>query len=660
MARIAYETPSFRRDCRHADKRTLEKIDAFIRKFDEDATRGGLRLKPLQKQVDDRVRTARVDDDLRAVLVDMGDSNYALVRVQAHDAAIKTAETLRPDVSALNGLPRLIDVRVVDGVETTTAPIATTDDLLAHRTDDELVAAGVPTFAIASLRATMNLPDLRQLASALGHDDPMIELAVEELLDPSQPIDEVIATLLALDGPIEPTTVRGDGAWSGIDAPEPERPTFDTADFAAALDRPGATERFRMVEDSEELISALHGDFADWQMFLHPLQRRAAYETAFAGPARISGGAGTGKTVVLLHRVKALLDRSDTSFPPRILLTTFTSHLESDLRRLLIRLIGADRAAEVTIKTVDALARDLHAQMDGSLVTRLSSDDEDRLWAEIAAEFEIGRSVVFLRNEYRHVVLARGARSLDDYLKTSRSGRGVALPREARRALWPAFETFEARTRAVGRCSTLQLTESVAALLEQAPANLYDHVLVDEAQDLHASQWRLLRALVPPGDDDLFIAGDAMQRIYGDTVSLRSVGIETRGRSLRLKRNYRSTHEIIGWALGVVRNSVAIDLDNLGTDLAGYHSVREGPRPEVYPSRDRSDELDSIELAVRGWLELGHAPDAIAVVARTPGEVDEIVTALQRRRLPVAKLGRRGRVEATVNVATMDRVKGLE
>jgi superfamily I DNA/RNA helicase len=470
----------------------------------------------------------------------------------------------------------------------------------------------------------------------------------------------VIAELLTLDGPVGPEVVRRDGAWSGTTDPDPHRPLFDTNDLAAALERPGAAERFRVVEGSEELVQALSGSFDDWQVFLHPLQRQAAYETRFSGPARVSGGAGTGKTVVLLHRIKALLERPGQQFPPRILLTTFTPHLESDLQRLLARLVGDDRAAVVEIATIDALARSLHDRMDGSPVARLTADGERRLWQQIVNELDVDRSPTFLRNEYRHVLLARGVRSLDGYLATTRAGRGVALGPDARRALWPAFETFEARTRGVARPSTLQLTEEVAALLEQSPANLYDHVLVDEAQDLHAAQWRLLRALVPKGPDDLFIAGDAMQRIYGDTVSLRSIGIETRGRSLRLKRNYRSTHEIIGWALGVVRDSVAIDLDDLGTDLSGYHSVRQGPAPEVYPSRDRADELDSIELAVRGWLELGYRPDAIAVAARTAGEVDEIVTALQRRRLPVAKLGRRGRVEELVNVATMERLKGLE
>jgi superfamily I DNA/RNA helicase len=189
---------------------------------------------------------------------------------------------------------------------------------------------------------------------------------------------------------------------------------------------------------------------------------------------------------------------------------------------------------------------------------------------------------------------------------------------------------------------------------------MYDHVLVDEAQDLHASQWRLLRALAHDGDDNLFIVGDAFQRIYGDTVSLRSLGIETRGRSLRLRRNYRTTHEIAGWALGVIGDETVVDIDELGADMHGYHSVRHGPAPQFAPYADRPAELDGLVATVREWLADGYEPAAVAIAARTKPELEEIVTAVQRAGVPAALLGRKGRVEGAVNVATMHRLKGLE
>jgi superfamily I DNA/RNA helicase len=188
---------------------------------------------------------------------------------------------------------------------------------------------------------------------------------------------------------------------------------------------------------------------------------------------------------------------------------------------------------------------------------------------------------------------------------------------------------------------------------------LYDHVLVDEAQDLHASQWRLLRAIVPEQPDDLFIVGDAMQRIYGDTVSLRALGIETRGRATRLRRNYRTTHEIVGWALGLVSADTVIDLDELGTDLSGYTPCGTVLVPILRPT-SAGERADGVGERVGGWLAAGYGPESVAVAVRGKEDVARVVAALKRAGVPAAQLGREGRLDASVNVGYMHRLKGLE
>jgi hypothetical protein len=654
MSRIAYETAEFRADFRRASRQAQGKIEAFIRKFDEDASRGGLHLKSPEKAVDPRVKVARVDQGLRAVLVDLGNSDYALVRVMEHDAAYAWSVGLRPDVSSFNGLPRLLRVEAAEDIGEEARPER--KDLFAHRRDRDFSTVGVPDFAVRTLR---NMPDreaVAEFADLLGDSDPLLGIAIHGLVDEDRSVDDIYGELLELEGTAP--VAAGVGITPSTKTAEPA--PIDTDDLEAALARPGAAERFRVVDDSEELIAALEGDFADWQIFLHPLQHKAAYSTSFGGPARISGGAGTGKTVVLLHRVKALLDNATGDDVPRILLTTFTTHLKQDLRRLLSRLVGTERAADVDVVTVDELARQIHLGMTGQEPKEVLPEEERRLWDEIAARSTTQRSAVFLRNEYRHVILARGVRSLEEYLEVPRSGRGVALSPLERRHLWPLFEVFEARTRQIGRFTTLQLTEAVAALVEQLPTSTYDHVLVDEAQDLHASQWRLLRSIVPGGPDDLFIAGDAFQRIYGDTVSLRSLGIETRGRSVRLRRNYRTTHEIIEWALGLVRDDVVVDIDELGADLSGYHSVRHGPQPKFLSFPDAEAEVVGLVGLINDWRAEGHNPEAIAVAVRTKDRAAELTTALERAGVPAARLGRKGPVEGKLNVSTMHRLKGLE
>jgi superfamily I DNA/RNA helicase len=165
---------------------------------------------------------------------------------------------------------------------------------------------------------------------------------------------------------------------------------------------------------------------------------------------------------------------------------------------------------------------------------------------------------------------------------------------------------------------------------------------------------------VPPGPDDLFIVGDAFQRIHGNTASLRSVGIETRGRSVRLRRNYRSTHQIIGWALGVIGRESVFDIDDHGTDLRGYHSVRTGPAPEVHEAANRDAELERLAQLARGWMSEGYCAHDIAIVARTEREVEELLCHLAKSGIQAAAITADGRQTQAVNVATMHRVKGLE
>src|SRR5690606_20333066 len=109
-----------------------------------------------------------------------------------------------------------------------------------------------------------------------------------------------------------------------------------------------------------------------------------------------------------------------------------------------------------------------------------------------------------------------------------------------------------------------QAAAEAARLLDGSGEARYRHAIVDEAQDLHAAHWRLLRALVPAGTDDLFIVGDAHQRIYGRPLVLSRYGIETRGRSRRLTVNYRTSREILTWCSAVMQGASVDDLEGGG------------------------------------------------------------------------------------------------
>ena len=379
---------------------------------------------------------------------------------------------------------------------------------------------------------------------------------------------------------------------------------IDTADLESALQRPGADERFRVVEDSQELVDALQWRVrrVDGLPSSLAAQGRPPRDTT-APPESVGGGAES--RVVLLHRAKAV-SMARKPRVARILITTFTSHLQQDLQHLLQHSWWAMKPRPPsTCETVDGLARDLHGEMTGTRGVELSPDEESRLWDEVAPLTGGAQSARFLRNEYRHVVLAQGVHTLEDYESVSRSGRGVRLSATGRRALWPAFEAFEARTRQAGRYSTLQLTESVASLLQRLPAQMYDHVLVDEAQV----------SMRPNGG--CFGPSFQNRRTTSSWSGTRPSGsMETRSRCERLASRRADNLYVCGATTERRTRSLAGRLGWLGTRplstlvarkprLSGYHSVRHGPTPAFAAFDTPGAELARVVETVAAWLSGG-------------------------------------------------------
>jgi len=201
-----------------------------------------------------------------------------------------------------------------------------------------------------------------------------------------------------------------------------------------------------------------------------------------------------------------------------------------------------------------------------------------------------------------------------------------------------------------------QLADEAAEIARRSPAP-YRHVIVDEGQDLHPAQWRLLRALVAPGPNDLFLLADPYQRIYDSQVSLAQLGIEVRGRTRRLTVNYRTTHEILDLSVKVLGGDSAVGLDGEADTLRGYRAVTRGGVPVVAAHTSRDGEFEALIERVGTWLDQGVEPHAIGVAARTGQLVKIVSRTLNDAHIPVAD-DKRG-VDG-VRVATMHGLKGLE
>jgi superfamily I DNA/RNA helicase len=420
----------------------------------------------------------------------------------------------------------------------------------------------------------------------------------------------------------------------------------DTTDLVTAMQR--TPEQVVFLSGPEELREILAHPFDIWRVFLHPVQRKVALRKSYSGPAQVTGGAGTGKTVTALHRARYLAAGNEKA---RILLTTFTKSLAEALNRQLALLIEDPVVrGRVEVKHIDSVSYGIVARHHRPVIA--GPDVVDPLWEEAAEGLPY--SSTFLRREWEHVLLAQDLVSESEYLACSRTGRGVPLSKTQRSAVWKAIAGVVEELRAAGRSAFPQLANEAAELVGGPE---YDHVIIDEAQDMHPTHWRLLRRLVASGPDDLFIVGDPHQRIYDSHVSLASLGINVRGRSAKLKLNYRTTQEILSWAVPLLGLTPAQGLDDSADTLDGYRSPMHGRRPSVQGFDDLDAELDGLVRQVREWLDDGVEPTAIGVAARTRYLQNKALARLKDAGIRAYQVDSK---TAGVRAGTMHRMKGLE
>ena len=313
---------------------------------------------------------------------------------------------------------------------------------------------------------------------------------------------------------------------------------------------------------------------------------------------------------------------------------------------------------KIEVLNVDRLAYRIVRQARGAPVIADERLLRDR-WAKAAAEAGLDFTPAFGKNEWEQVILAQDLRTEQAYLTCPRTGRGRPLSKAQRAQVWRAAQQVTAELAAARQATHLQLAGEAAQLLRQAGAPRYRHILVDEAQDLHPSQWRLLRAAVAPGPDDLFIAADPHQRVYENRVSLASLRISVRGRSRRLSLNYRTTQEILAWAVPLLGTDPVTGLDGEVDSLLGYRSPMHGPRPERRVTAERAEEFKFLAERIGSWLSAGLEPHAIGVAARSAGLVREAREALAADGIATVSLSGRGNTKA-VRAGTMHAMKGLE
>ena len=641
MARLAI-AKDFLADYAKLDKDARRAVDAVVTEFAARPHAWRYLEKPRQS-LDDRIRFFRVNSLWRGVVLapDTGDT-YCLITILPHDKAYAYAAGHRFSVNTALGVLEARDEETIKQLRPSLQSAAKPCDrrLFPDVTDADLTRLGVDAQVLPVVRLLASEADLERLQMAL----PDAQYAALYALSCGMTVDEAWAEVTRLFP-------------AGV---PPEQ--VDDGDLVSAMER--RPDQVTFVSGQQELPVILAHPFAAWRMFLHSSQREIAYRPSYAGPAQVTGGPGTGKTVTLLHRAAFLAARvpatPGTGAP--ILLTTFSGNLAEALHAQLDLLIqDATVRSRIEVINVDRLAYGIVRQARGNPV--IADERVLRIrWAEAAADAGLAFTPAFGKNEWEQVILAQDLHTEQAYLTCPRTGRGRPLTKAQRSLLWQAAQQVTAGLAAARQSTHLQLAGEAAHLLRQAGARRYRHILVDEAQDLHLAQWRLLRAAVAPGPDDLFIAADPHQRVYDNRVSLASLRISVRGRSRRLSLSYRTTQEILAWAVPLLGTNPVTGLDGEVDSLLGYRSPMRGQRPQLEVAATRAGEFAVLAERIRSWLSTGIEPQAIGVTARSASLVREAREALKAdgiMTVPLRGLGVRGDTQA-VRAGTMHAMKGLE
>ncbi|NKL98729.1 AAA family ATPase [Rhizobium leguminosarum bv. viciae] len=611
------------------DEQKQVKLTAFD--LQTDPNRPGLQFHRIDASKDPNFWSVRVNRDVRIIIHKTGDS-VMLAYVDHHDDAYKWAERRRIETHSRTGALQIVEVRErVEEIAVQPTP--------ARQPELPFLVTAAPPVSTLPLFSKLSADD----ALSIGVPEDWIK----DVLDASEDKFFTLANHL----PQEAAEALLEYAATGV-LSKPAPVTTDP------YSHPDAQRRFRILEGHEELAAALDQPFEKWAVFLHPSQR-VLVDRDFSGPVRVVGSAGTGKTVVALHRVARILRNEPQA---KVLLTTFSEPLATALKRKLSVLLAdvPTLADKVAISSFEQAAADLYALMTGRRAYLVGREKLRTIVSEAANAAGITKyTPQFLNSEWEHVIDAWQIDSAETYAAVPRMGRKNRLGSKQRKELWTVFAEVRSQLRAKALLTAADLFTVVTNHFRDRAEKPYTHVIVDEAQDLGVAELRFVSAIVPDQPESLFFAGDIGQRIFQQPFSWKGLGIEVRGRSFTLKVNYRTSHQIRRMADRLLPDNVR-DADGEEDQRKGTVSVFDGVEPVIVIAPTAEEEAKAAATFLRILLEQGTSPNEIGIFCRSN---DQIARASKIAELAnvgtISSLTSRSSEEAVL-IGTMHLAKGLE
>jgi len=610
------------------------KVSDFIGKFQANPTAPGINYEKINDAADKKICSVRIDDTYRGIVVRQVETGvYLLLWVDHHDEAYDWAKRKKCLVNRQTGNIQVFDVQY--SYDTTSEQRPTVPGIFSAFPSKDLIKIGVPEEQLKMVKGIQDLTEFYNSKLWLPAD------AYENLewLANGFPISEVIAML---------------------DSAQAET---SENDLGNALSTSGTQKSFYIVSGEEELQKIIADPLEKWRVFLHPAQRKAV-ESMYSGPARVLGGAGTGKTVIAMHRAKYLAGKMSGN--NKLLFTTFTANLAEDIKDNLKSLCTSQEFRHIEVVNLDAWVYQ-YLKSSGYGASIVFDDSLDDIWAEAIQRADVSDefSVSFYSEEWSKVVASQDAFSKELYLKASRIGRGTRLDRKKRLQVWSVFDEYLKILRSRGvRDIDTALYECRKIAESELPEGKYPYIIVDEGQDFSPNAFKLLRVLAgKEHENDIFIVGDTHQRIYKNKTVLSRCGINVRGRSSYLRINYRTTEETRKFAFALLKGIHFDDLDGNYDDGKVCQSLTHGESPTVKNFIDASEEAAFIIAEIQKLINGGIDARNICVVARTHKLINDYLTQFTRAGIRVYEIKRSkldDRSYDGIRVATMHRVKGLE
>lgn len=611
-------------------------IKEFQKKFRENSTSGSIHLESITQFRDSSLRSARVTGEYRAILGSLGQDNYMLLYVDKHDQAYHWAQNKRFAWNEHTQSCQIIPVSIEPTEENPTAYTQTDSEMqkgiLSKVEIDKLLKIGVPEELISFAKTIKDLDDLDRAESKLPQD------AYENLFSifDGDNIDDIIAEMEA------------GKAKEGEDT----------------LLSNNNKRRFIELTDDECLVQIMEEGMEKWQLFLHPSQSKLV-NSDYKGTTKVSGSAGTGKTIAALHRLKHLCEQQDA----HVLFTTYTTALMNNISQLVDKMRIPSQRYELTNidKVLRQVAEENHVLPNGFDILDYGSDSDEKakaLWQEVL-DTEISEfNEDFLHSEYIDVIVYNNNKDLKSYLVQARTGRTKALSRKQRVEIWKLKEKYESLKIQRRKVDRMELFNTTANYLIENDIHPYTHIIADEFQDFSNPELRFLRALVKEGRNDLFLTGDPYQRIYsGRKINFSAAGINVRGkRSQKLKVNYRTTEEIKRMAVSVVKDQKYDDLDGGEENNKGYISLVHGERPSYKIFKSSIDEVKQVIHYLDICETEGIRAKEICIASKTRAMYKDVQDELHRKGVKYCEVknGDRKGDKNGLSFSTFHSLKGLE